>query len=137
MLKSFRPKLLHAEFVSCCSPKGRDKLSRGCRAKVVEWRWAGGDMAFAYRHPFVKERHCTNPAWLKAGTKPEPGNLRHGLDAQGLIHVVEDLQFEDILDERQVVPSYIVHTSNAVESAWYRAQEKMKRWKHKVDSGEP
>jgi hypothetical protein len=48
-------------------------------------------MAFAYRRPFVKERHRDNPKWLSAGTKPKPGNVRHGLDVDGVIHVVEDL----------------------------------------------
>jgi hypothetical protein len=47
-------------------------------------------MAWAYglKRPFVKELHRSAPKWLKADAKPKYGNVRHGLDAQGVIHVV-------------------------------------------------
>ena len=36
---------------------------------------------------------------LKAGATPKPGNLRHGLDAEGTVRVIEDFTFEDRLVE--------------------------------------
>lgn len=61
MFESFKPDLLCPAFESYSTQNGPAKLSRACPAKVVEWRWASGDMAFAFRWPFVKELFRCNP----------------------------------------------------------------------------
>lgn len=125
MFDDFQPELLFADFVEYSSPRRRDELSRQCRAKVVEWRWASGDMAFAFREPFLKERYREEPAWLKDG-EPKPRDLRHGLDAQGAIHVVDELAVKRNLlllqsfDEQQISPKYAIYGENTIDHIVYR-----------------
>jgi hypothetical protein len=66
--ESFQPELLRAAYESYSTPEARDNLARECRSQAVQWRWATGDMAFAYelKKPFVKELHRSAPKWLKA-----------------------------------------------------------------------
>lgn len=120
MFDDFKPELLYADFVAYSSPEHRDELARQCRAKVVEWRWGNCDMAFAFRRPFAKELYRVDPRWLSDGKKPKPGNMRHGLDSEGTIHVVEDLRFRDTFDENHITPTYVTYGHNMIEAIRYR-----------------
>jgi hypothetical protein len=46
--------------------------------------------------------------------------LRHALDELGTIHVIEDLNFLDKLDEDKISPTYLVHTGEQIDSLKYR-----------------
>lgn len=119
MFESFQPKLLRSAYETYSTSKGRDDLIRNCRAKVVEWRWATGDMAFAFslKKQFVKEINRSNPKWLKAGAEPKYGNVRHGLDAQGVIHVVVDPSFgESEMNEKHGKWTYLVYGEGQIEA---------------------
>lgn len=119
MFDDFQPELLYRNFVKYSSPEGRDELAQQCRAKVVEWRWASDDMAFAFQQPFVKERYRCDPKWLKEGAKLKSDSKRHGLDAEGLIHVVEDLTSNAGLDQAQISAKYLSYQDNQIESVRY------------------
>lgn len=121
MFDDFQPELLYRNFVKYSSPEGRDELARRCRAKVVEWRWASDDMAFAFQQPFVKERYRCDPKWLKEGAKLKSDCKRHGLDAEGLIHVVEDLTSNAGLDQAQISAKYVTYKDNQSEAVRYLA----------------
>lgn len=121
MFDDFQPELLYRNFVKYSSPEGRDELAQQCRAKVVEWRWASDDMAFAFRQPFVKERYRCDPKWLKEGAKLKPDSKRHGLDAEGLIHVVENMNSNAGSDQTQISAKYVTYKDNLSEAVRYLA----------------
>ncbi|MCI0641047.1 MAG: hypothetical protein L0Y72_19855 [Gemmataceae bacterium] len=123
MFDSFQPYLLRPAFEQYSTQEGRDRLIETCRSKVTEWRWASGDMAFAFslKKPFVKELHRSDPNWLKAGATPKRGNVRHGLDAQGVIHVTIDPFFgESEMNEEQGAATYVVYQEAQIEAVTYR-----------------
>ncbi|MCI0376641.1 MAG: hypothetical protein L0215_03465 [Gemmataceae bacterium] len=123
MFDTFQPQLLRPAFEQYSTPEGRDQLIETCRSKVTEWRWASGDMAiaFALKKPFVKELHRSDPKWLKAGATPKRGNMRHGLDAQGIIHVVIDPSFgESEMNEEQGAATYLVYQAGQIETVTFR-----------------
>jgi hypothetical protein len=109
MFKSFRPRLLCPVWEKYESSRERDKLAAECRKSVVEWRWASGDMS--RNVPFRKERFRHNPQWIRAGAKPKPADVRHGLDATGAIRIVEN--------GLEKSTTYIVHGSGPVDSVQY------------------
>jgi hypothetical protein len=121
---SFQPELLRSAYDSYSTTKGRNALDRECGAKVVESRWATGDMAFAYSlgKPFVKELYRVAPKWLKPGAVPKYGNVRHELDGQGVIHVVVDPSFgEKAMNEKQGTRTYLVYGEGQIEAITYRS----------------
>lgn len=69
MFKSFQPTLLQPDYAKYATTHGRGELAAQCRAKVVQWRWASGEMSL--QEPFRKEQSRENPQWLKPGAKPE------------------------------------------------------------------
>lgn len=119
MFEDFHPELLFSQFVYYSPPNRRDELARQCRAKVVEWRWASDDMAFALQQPFAKERYRHNPKWLKEGAKLKPDFRCHGLDAQGAIHVIEDVPSHGQSDPKQINATYVTYGHEQVESMNY------------------
>ena len=119
MFESFQPDALQLPFEAYDAPERHEELDRECRAQVVEWRWATDDMAFAFRRPFPKEWGGHGPEWLKAGAKLKPGMLRHGLDAQGIIHVVEDPWFDNKRAPGRIKPTYLVYQEDQIEAVRY------------------
>lgn len=123
MFESFEPELPHAAIEAYHTPEVYDELDQACRAEVVEWRWATDDMSFGFRVPFAKEWFRHNPRWLKAGATPKPGNLRHGLDAEGMVRVVEDFTFEDKLGKEPRMVGYLAYQQGQIEFILYRCTD--------------
>lgn len=133
MFDDFQPELLYRNFVKYSSPEGRDELAQQCRAKVVEWRWASGDMAFAFRQPFFKERWRQAPKWLKEGAKPKSGNARHGIAADGTIRVVEEFYFDD--NKECCFPTYVSYAENLIELVHYQQPDRLVNVRRRVFDG--
>jgi len=123
MFESFEPELPHAAVEAYHTPEVYDELDQACRTEVVEWRWATDDMSFGFRFPFAKEWFRRNPRWLKPGATPKPGNLRHGLDAEDRVRVIEDFTCEDKLGKKPTMVGYVVYHEDETELILYRCRE--------------
>lgn len=122
MFSSFDPRLLRSAYELYSTDKGRDDLTRRCEAEVVEWRWASGDMAFAFslRKPFVKELHHSTPKWLKPDAKPKEGYVKHGSDGLGAIRVVFQPWFsEGAMKGGEGEWTYLVYEESQTDAVKY------------------
>lgn len=118
MFDSFQPQLLCPDFEQYLTEEAHDELVRQCRDQVIEWRWATDDMTC--KEPFLKEQYGRIARWLKDGARPKPENLRHGIDCEGVIRVVEDPWDEGKLSSDPEFATYLIYNSHRVDAVTYR-----------------
>ncbi|MBN68411.1 MAG: hypothetical protein CME32_03905 [Gimesia sp.] len=102
MIETFDPEYLSSTLEQYTSPDTLKQIQENCYAKTVSWRWASDNMSRI--EPFRAERYNVKRLWLKEGAKPKSGDLRHGLDAEGRIQVVENTGSTINEKKRPIVP---------------------------------
>ncbi|QDT94864.1 hypothetical protein [Gimesia aquarii] len=110
MFESFQPDYLNSMFEKYSQPEVLGRIVKECSSKVVKWRWATDDMS--RNEPFRAELYNTKIKWLIEGAKPKPGNLRHGLDENGKIQVIEDYWFNKTRKEKPRKSTYLIYGKN-------------------------
>jgi hypothetical protein len=99
-------------YVAYNDPERYAQLAEANQSSVVEWCWATGCM-FKGR-PFEKERFGNNARWLKEGQPLKPGQLRHGLDAEGRILTIRNPWFNGQYDEDRVTETQLSYEEGRV-----------------------
>jgi hypothetical protein len=79
-------------------------------------------LAVSLKKPFVKEYHRSAAKWLKPGAAPKYGNVRHGLDAQGAIHVVVDPSFgAKEMNEKEGAWTYLLYGDGQIQAVAFQS----------------
>lgn len=107
MIETFDPEYLSSTLEKYSSPDTLKQIQENCYAKTVSWRWASDNMSRI--EPFRAERYNVKRLWFKEGAKPKPGDLRHGLDAEGRIQVVENYWLNGKRKETPYSTCYLIH----------------------------
>ncbi|WP_339688582.1 hypothetical protein [Gimesia maris] len=134
MFESFDPEYLSSELEKYTKPDVLKRISESCYAKTVTWRWASDDMS--RKEPFRAERYNTKHEWLKEGARPKPGDLRHGLDNNGRIQVIENYWLNDKRKKEPYSTCYLIYGkshSDEIQVTNYNSQVRyLRRFRFKA-----
>ena len=70
---TYDPEPLREVYVAYHDRKRYEKLAKANLRRIVQWRWATGDMF--QTEPFEKVLYNRNPRWLKEGQEPKVWHL--------------------------------------------------------------
>ncbi|MCE9556213.1 MAG: hypothetical protein K8T91_22930 [Planctomycetes bacterium] len=111
-MPSFDPEPLREVYVAYSDYRRCEELAQENHRKVVEWRWATGDM-FEGR-PFEKERFAHKARWLKDGQPLKPLNVQHGLDADGKILIIRNPWFSGEYNEERTTETQWIYEEGRI-----------------------
>ncbi len=113
-MPNFEPEALRGVYERYFDAAGAAALRDETRACVAEWRWAKELMLEA--HPFEQQLFGTKPRWLGPGQAPKPGDLQHGLDAEGRIVLTVSPWFVGKRDDARATETVFIHAESEITS---------------------